>query len=652
MYKPLIVIVLAFAFFGFAFSAHAQPVSSSQRTLLPFLDDTYDLGSALKQWATLFAEEICLNSVCRTTWPSGGGGGSSSFGSDNEVPFTNATSDDFDYSSAFTFDGTKLTATNASTTRFNVGGDFLTDINGTGLSLSAAGVLSTTLGTAIDISDETNLAATYPLILTGDTLSTALATTSSNTWAGTQTFTNTISGNVSGTAAALAANGANCSAGNFPLGVDASGAVENCTDTWTEAENTAAAYAPQSRQLTVAGTANQITSSAGAQTLAADRTWTLSLPNHVIFPSSFQVTSASTTHATSTNLDVANLLTFNGVTGNSWDDFCLAIHSSADLCDGDDAAGTGGTGLATTSPVSGGNVLAYNATGAGSAYGVATSSLTINAPLTTSGTPGALVGGTNLTLDVDDIAAADLASADFGSFTCNGTTCTIDNSAVSNAMLANSTISGISLGSNLADLTATNSTLTFSGTYNGGTARSIGLNLGNANTWSAKQTFGDIEATNATSTGSLAIPAAASPNMAGQGRIAYDTTSGNVIVGTTTTNTHVVIEGATTTLYAFDLASTSPRLKSGGIQPFPTHFNAQVATAAICKVTSGTSVVVNLSDGTNDTNTITCTTTETQFALTSNNSFTARERIEMEVGTVTGSVDSLSIRFIGYRTSD
>jgi hypothetical protein len=38
----------------------------------------------------------------------------------------------------------------------------------------------------------------------------------------------TWSGNA-GTATALAANGANCSAGNYPLGVDASGAVEGCT---------------------------------------------------------------------------------------------------------------------------------------------------------------------------------------------------------------------------------------------------------------------------------------------------------------------------------------------------------------------------------------------------------------------------------------
>ena len=43
-------------------------------------------------------------------------------------------------------------------------------------------------------------------------------------------------------ATALSANGANCGAGQSPLGVDASGAVESCFDVWTEAENTAAGY--------------------------------------------------------------------------------------------------------------------------------------------------------------------------------------------------------------------------------------------------------------------------------------------------------------------------------------------------------------------------------------------------------------------------
>lgn len=122
----------------------------------------------------------------------------------------------------------------------------------------------------------------------------------------TGALTATLTGNAD-TATALANNGGNCSAGSFPLGVDTAGAVETCTDAWTEAENTSAAYAAQATTLTVAGTASQITSSAGAQSLAANRTWTLSLPNHVIFPSSFQVAEATTTHATTTSFYISEL---------------------------------------------------------------------------------------------------------------------------------------------------------------------------------------------------------------------------------------------------------------------------------------------------------------------------------------------------------
>lgn len=47
----------------------------------------------------------------------------------------------------------------------------------------------------------------------------------------------------------------------------------------------------------------------------------------------------------------------------------------------------------------------------------------------------------------------------------------------------------------LANLTATDSTLTFSGTYNGSTARTIGLNLSNANIWTALQQFSRASST-------------------------------------------------------------------------------------------------------------------------------------------------------------
>jgi hypothetical protein len=137
----------------------------------------------------------------------------------------------------------------------------------------------------------TSLTATSPLSLSQPiavlgTAPSALSISTAGAW--------------SGTAGSLAADGGNCSAGSFPLGVDALGAVQNCTDAWTEAENTSAAYTPQATTLTVAGTAGQITSSAGAQSLAANRTWTLSLPAHVIFPGDFESPAATTTNATTT----------------------------------------------------------------------------------------------------------------------------------------------------------------------------------------------------------------------------------------------------------------------------------------------------------------------------------------------------------------
>lgn len=52
------------------------------------------------------------------------------------------------------------------------------------------------------------------------------------------TFTGALTGNAS-TASALAANGSNCSAGSAPLGVDASGAAESCTDFEEDLSNSA-----------------------------------------------------------------------------------------------------------------------------------------------------------------------------------------------------------------------------------------------------------------------------------------------------------------------------------------------------------------------------------------------------------------------------
>ena len=88
--------------------------------------------------------------------------------------------------------------------------------------------------------------------------------------------------------------------------------------------------------------------------------------------------------------------------------------------------------------------------------------------------------------------------------TCSG--------CVTSVNLAASTISCVALGSSLNALTATNGTLTFSGSYDGSTARTVGLNLGSANTWTSSSTFpvlniGDITATNTLKVSNNLIPA-------------------------------------------------------------------------------------------------------------------------------------------------
>jgi hypothetical protein len=60
----------------------------------------------------------------------------------------------------------------------------------------------------------------------------------------------------------------------------------------------------------------------------------------------------------------------------------------------------------------------------------------------------------------------------------------------------------------LANLTATDTTLTFSGAYNGSTARTVGLNLGNNNAWTKGQAVTPVALT--ISAGSVALDASAS----------------------------------------------------------------------------------------------------------------------------------------------
>ena len=155
------------------------------------------------------------------------------------------------------------------------------------------------------------------------------------------------------------------------------------------------------------------------------------------------------------------------------------------------------------------------------------------------------------------------------------------------------------------------------------------------------------------SSGTLLLATSTSPTLGAQGALSFDTSSNNIVSATTTAN-HFVVASATTTLYSFVMASTSPDFRSAGTIELPAHFLGQRATGIICEADAGTSVVVNLSDaaGSADTNAVTCTTTSTQFPIQSNGTYAAYATPRLELGTVTGAVDYLSIRVVGYRISD
>jgi hypothetical protein len=95
------------------------------------------------------------------------------------------------------------------------------------------------------------------------------------------TITATLTGNAA-TSTALAANGANCAAGSFPLGVDASGAAESCTDgaTQTELNTHSALTGTSAHSAASANTASQIVARDGSGNFSAG-TITASLTGNV-----------------------------------------------------------------------------------------------------------------------------------------------------------------------------------------------------------------------------------------------------------------------------------------------------------------------------------------------------------------------------------
>jgi|GEM_PF-1354811 len=170
---------------------------------------------------------------------------------------------------------------------------------------------------------------------------------SGNFVAGTVTaaLTGNVTGNVTGTSGsatgnagtstALAANGANCSAGQFPLGVDASGAVETCTSLPT----------------TVAGTANQITASASTGAITLSIPTSPTLPGTTTGTFSGNLTGNVTGNASgSSGSTTGNAVTATALAANPADcaanNFATTIAANGDLTCAQPSISAGVSGLA------------------------------------------------------------------------------------------------------------------------------------------------------------------------------------------------------------------------------------------------------------------------------------------------------------------
>ena len=356
----------------------------------------------------------------------------------------------------------------------------------------------------------------------GSASTTLLADT--NIFSGHDTFSNLITGSVSGnagTATALAANGTNCSAGSYPLGVDASGNSESCTVA-TTGTVTAVSVASSNGfagsssggatpALTISTSITGLLKGNGTAISAAALSDFPTMAANTLIGNGTGVTAAPTALATSTlniggNAGTATALqTARNINGTSFNGTAdITITAAAGTLTGTTLNSTVVTssltalGTLSSLTVSGQTSLAHASSTMESsltAYFGATASTTISSTgaLTTpsltvasisgvlkatSGLVAAAANGTDYTLITANTCTNQVftAATAAGVFTC---------ASVSNAMLTSSTISGVALGGTLFALTATNSTLTFSGSYTGTAAQTVGLNLANTNNWTS-----------------------------------------------------------------------------------------------------------------------------------------------------------------------
>lgn len=287
---------------------------------------------------------------------------------------------------------------------------------------------------------------------------------------------------------------------------------------------------------------------------------------------------------------------FGGGAKTTANDLCIQLTGSSGLCDGSDASGAGGssnwsydgTRLTPTTSSAGIGVFGSSTIGGGTN----TTGLTVAGGATTTGDLKVLGGATTTSIFSTNASSTNLAVG--GTFYFLG-------DIITNVLTWFD--SKIELLSNVV--------------------------VAAASVWD----FGGAA--------SLEVPNAASPTVDATGEIALDTTDDQLLVadgaGTVRVFGHDEFR-----VVSLTIASSSVRFASGKTLAVLGNKDGLEITQYRCYVDGGTSKVVNLTDGTNDTETITCGTTMTSDTdVATNDTFTADELGYLEMGATTGTVDYL-----------